>query len=116
MRNMGCRIVLNDESAKRHQLRTFPEKAKKHRFTSNIFVLKASQGRFKQYIIEKMRKVMTKNMNIVEFEVLTAASTKIAVFWVVAPCSLVEVHRRFRGTCCLHHQGHHSDDKNSKRL
>jgi hypothetical protein len=29
---------------------------------------------------------------------------KMAVFWVVAPCSLVEVYRRFRGTCCLHHQ------------
>jgi hypothetical protein len=27
----------------------------------------------------------------VRFEVLTAASTKMAVFWVVAPCSLVEV-------------------------
>jgi hypothetical protein len=30
---------------------------------------------------------------------------KIAVFWVVALCSLVEVHQRFRGPCCLHHQG-----------
>jgi hypothetical protein len=30
---------------------------------------------------------------------------KMAVFWVVVPCSLVEVYRRFRGTCCLHHQG-----------
>jgi hypothetical protein len=30
---------------------------------------------------------------------------KMAVFWVVAPCSLVEVYQRFRGTCCLHHQG-----------
>jgi hypothetical protein len=30
---------------------------------------------------------------------------KIAVFWVVAPCSLVEVYKRFRGPCCLHHQG-----------
>jgi hypothetical protein len=29
----------------------------------------------------------------------------IAVFWVVAPCSLVEVYQRFRGPCCLHHQG-----------
>jgi hypothetical protein len=29
----------------------------------------------------------------------------MAVFWVVAPCSLVEVYQRFRGTCCLHHQG-----------
>jgi hypothetical protein len=27
---------------------------------------------------------------------------KMAAFWVVAPCSLVEVYRRFRGTCCLH--------------
>jgi hypothetical protein len=30
---------------------------------------------------------------------------KMAVFWVLAPCSLVEVYRRFRGACCLHHQG-----------
>jgi hypothetical protein len=29
----------------------------------------------------------------------------MAVFRVVAPCSLVEVFRRLRGTCCLHHQG-----------
>jgi hypothetical protein len=39
------------------------------------------------------------------FEVLTAVSTKMAVFWVVAPCSLVEVYQRFIGPCCLHHQG-----------
>jgi hypothetical protein len=32
----------------------------------------------------------------VGFEVLTAVSMKIAVFWVVAPCSLVEVYQRFR--------------------
>jgi hypothetical protein len=25
----------------------------------------------------------------------------MAVFWVVAPCRLVEVYRRFRGACCL---------------
>jgi hypothetical protein len=30
---------------------------------------------------------------------------KMAVFWVVAPCSLVEVYQRFRGTFWLHHQG-----------
>jgi hypothetical protein len=28
----------------------------------------------------------------------------MAVFWVFAPCSLVEVYRRFRGAFCLHHQ------------
>jgi hypothetical protein len=29
---------------------------------------------------------------------------KTAVFWVVAPCSVVEVYRRFRGPCCLHNR------------
>jgi hypothetical protein len=29
----------------------------------------------------------------------------MAVFWFVAPFSLVEVYRHFRGTCCLNHQG-----------
>jgi tryptophan-rich sensory protein len=33
----------------------------------------------------------------VRFEVLTAASMKMVVFWFVAPCSLVEVYRRIRG-------------------
>jgi hypothetical protein len=28
----------------------------------------------------------------------------MAVFWDVAPCSLVEVYRRFRGAYCLHLQ------------
>jgi hypothetical protein len=31
--------------------------------------------------------------------------TKMAAFWVVAPCSLVEVYQRFRGPCCLPHPG-----------
>jgi hypothetical protein len=41
----------------------------------------------------------------VGFEVLTAVSTKMAVFWVVMLCSLVEVYQCFGGPCCLHHQG-----------
>jgi hypothetical protein len=28
-----------------------------------------------------------------------------AVFWVIAPCRLVEVYQRLRGAFCLHHQG-----------
>jgi hypothetical protein len=40
-------------------------------------------------------------------------STKMAVFWALAPCSLVEVNQRFRGPCRLHHQG---DDGGSKDL
>jgi hypothetical protein len=38
--------------------------------------------------------------NIVKFEVLTAASMKMAVLWVVAPSSVVDVYRRFRFACC----------------
>jgi hypothetical protein len=29
----------------------------------------------------------------------------MAVFWVVAPCSLVEVYQQFRGTFRFHHHG-----------
>jgi hypothetical protein len=39
------------------------------------------------------------------FQVLTVASIKFRVFWNVAPCSQVDVDRRFRGVYCLHHQG-----------
>jgi hypothetical protein len=51
---------------------------------------------------------MSHRSYLVGFEVLTAVSTKMAVLWVVAPCSLVEVYQRFRGPCCLHQQGDES--------
>jgi hypothetical protein len=35
----------------------------------------------------------------------------MAVLWVVAPCSLVEVYQRFRGPCCPHHQEDPEDPK-----
>jgi hypothetical protein len=41
---------------------------------------------------------------------------KMAVFWVVSLCSLVEVYRRFRRACCLHHQGDHFFYGGSKHL
>jgi hypothetical protein len=50
---------------------------------------------------------------VVGFEVLTAASMKMGVFWVVAPCSLVEVYRHFRDTGCLQYR---PDDGGSKYL
>jgi hypothetical protein len=43
-----------------------------------------------------------------EFVPLTLFISKMVVVWDVAPCSLVEVHQRFRGPCCLHHQGNES--------
>jgi hypothetical protein len=39
----------------------------------------------------------------------------MAVFWVVAPCSLVEVYQRFRGAFCLHHPGDHRPDVREER-
>jgi hypothetical protein len=47
-------------------------------------------------------RIQTKQI-LVRFKILTAASMKI-VFCDVAPCSLVEINRRFRGAYCLHHQ------------
>jgi hypothetical protein len=41
----------------------------------------------------------------VRFQDLTAASMRPVVL-----CGLVEVHRRFRGACCLRHQTDRSDD------
>jgi hypothetical protein len=35
--------------------------------------------------------------DLVRFQSLTAASMKMSVLWNVAPCDLIEVHRRFRG-------------------
>jgi hypothetical protein len=65
----------------------------------------------------KSLEMMWNSSIFVRFEVLTAVSTKMAVFWVVAPCSLVEVYLRFRGPCCLHHYGYYRpDDGGSKDL
>jgi hypothetical protein len=40
-------------------------------------------------------------------------SFEMAVFWIVGPYSLVEIHLCFRDTFCLHHQG---DSITSKHL
>jgi hypothetical protein len=40
---------------------------------------------------------------------------KMAVFLVVAPCSLVDVYRRFRDAYCLHHQGDGRQQASLKR-
>jgi hypothetical protein len=38
------------------------------------------------------------------FEVCTAVKIQVAVFWIMAPCSVVVGYQRFRGPCCLHLQ------------
>jgi hypothetical protein len=45
------------------------------------------------------------------FKEIMAIISKMAVFRVVALCSLVEVYQRFKGFYYLHHQG---DDEGSK--
>jgi hypothetical protein len=48
------------------------------------------------------------------FEVLTVASMKMTVFWILEPCSLVDIYQCFRGACCHHYQG--LDDTGSRHL
>jgi hypothetical protein len=45
-------------------------------------------------------------INMFLTELINSKDTmKMAVFWDVAPCNLVDIDRRFRETYCLHHQG-----------
>jgi hypothetical protein len=45
---------------------------------------------------------------IVGFEVFTAVSIKMVVFWVVAPCSLVEIYQNFyQTTWCYNPEDSH---------
>jgi hypothetical protein len=46
-----------------------------------------------------------KNVIFHEISVYHSGEYEDGFFWVVDPCSLVEVYRRFRGVYCLHHQG-----------
>lgn len=41
---------------------------------------------------------------VLEFELLTTMSTKMAVIWVLALCNLVEIYKHFRGPYYFHHQ------------
>jgi hypothetical protein len=56
-------------------------------------------------VVYRARRTACKAREIRTNRAFMAASMKMAVFWVTAPCSLVQIHERFRGACCLHHQG-----------
>jgi hypothetical protein len=60
---------------------------------------------FKDYATLRMCSVNVDPLLDERFQVLTATSMKMTSFWDTAPCSLVDVDRRFRGAYCLHHQG-----------
>jgi hypothetical protein len=55
----------------------------------------------KHFPVKHLKNVVSPNHSLG----ITTDTNKMAVFWVVAPCSLAEVYRRFRGACCLHHKG-----------
>jgi hypothetical protein len=53
---------------------------------------------------------------LARFQILTATSMEMAVFWDVAQCSLVDIDKRFRGAYCLHHHVVDLDDGGSKLI
>jgi hypothetical protein len=62
----------------------------------------------KKVFPDGMGPVNVKKDDDVGFEVLMALSTKIAVFWVLTCCKLIQVYQFFRGPYCFHHQGDES--------
>jgi hypothetical protein len=54
--------------------------------------------------VEVMKISLRYDCYSVRFHALTAASTKVTVFWDIAPYSLFEVHRRFGGAYFLQHR------------
>jgi hypothetical protein len=41
---------------------------------------------------------------------------KMAVFWDIAPCSLVDTDRRFRGAYCLHYHSDRPEFSNAMKM
>jgi hypothetical protein len=100
-----------DEGPLRNETNEPNHNPQSHHFGFNFLSLAFSYIKQRCYISREPLTSLfigdTNSKRKVTLEVLTAASMKIAVFWVVAPCSLVEVYRRFTGACCIHHQGDH---------
>jgi hypothetical protein len=65
-------------------------------------------GKLSSVVVQKMAILGTA---LILRKIITQHFTKMAVFWIVAPCSLVEVYQRFRGPCCFQHR---HDDGGSK--
>lgn len=73
-------------------------------------LMSVQHGRDAQYVNVgncEARSNRKDRLSVVRCKVLTAASMKTAVFWVVVPCRLVEVYRHFRSVCRSRRQGEH---------
>jgi hypothetical protein len=65
----------------------------------------AVRNRLKFFLEFKNVSLVELTQSNVRFQVLTAASMKFRfVFWDVLPCKII-FDPRFRGACCVHHQG-----------
>jgi hypothetical protein len=64
--------------------------------------------------VHKTQKICIYSRDVCVIRILTAAYMKLRVFWNVAPCSHVEVDRRFRGSYYLHNQD--DDDRGNTHL
>jgi hypothetical protein len=51
-----------------------------------------------------MKSCFPRTQSVARFEVITAVSIKITVFWDPTPCKLSDIERRFTGTSCLSHK------------
>jgi hypothetical protein len=70
--------------------------------------ISSCRNKYTVCIAPSLQTVPETSADLVRFQVLTAANMKMTVFWHVAPCSLVGIHRRFRGAYCIHHHGDES--------
>jgi hypothetical protein len=61
-------------------------------------------------------RILCTTVSYVRFQVLTAESMKFRiVFWDVLQYKII-VNRRFRGTCCIHHQGYETQRERVYKL
>jgi hypothetical protein len=71
------------------------------------FVTSTLFGQRNKKLSQKHCFITTIFILIVRVQVLTEDSMKMTAFLDIAPCSLGEIHRRFRGAYCLNHQGYY---------
>jgi hypothetical protein len=88
-----------------------PEDGSRNNFRNFVVLLKNTFQCVNVQQIFFTTKLCLTVLQQVRFQVLTATSMKMAVYWNVSPCSLVEAYRRFTGACCLHHcPAQHTED------
>jgi hypothetical protein len=76
-----------------------PYKIRQVQVTEDYCFLSTDDGAFRA----SKQTARDSGISVVRFQVPTATDMKFRVFWDVAPCSQVDVDRRFRGTYCLYH-------------